>query len=188
MNQSLSVGDIMRREYVGVNEGDAVAGVATLMHEEAVEGVLVLRGSDPVGIVTASDVVAVVARGADPAETDAGAIMRSPVITVDPEDDLAEAVGAFADRDVRWLAVTSADDVVGVVSEHDVLTAPTGLSTGGAVGGASAPESGGVGRHEDVGLQSATYATQGVCEVCGALSRTLESHNGQLLCEDCQAM
>jgi len=187
MNGSLSVGDVMRRDYVGVNEGDPVAGAAELMHEEGVDGALVVRGSDPVGIVTGGDVVEMVARGDDPADTAVDAIMRQPVITVGPDDDLSEAVGAITDRGVRWLVVVAEGEVAGMVSEHDVLTAPTALSPVEGVGSSEPTDPVGA-PNTDVGLQSATYATQGVCEVCGALSRDLDSHNGQLVCEDCLAM
>jgi len=178
----------MRREYLGVSEGDSVAGAADLMHQEGVDGALVVRGSDPVGLLTAADVVAVVARGGDPKSMAVDAVMRRPVITVDPDDDLTEAIGAMVDRDVRWLAVVSEGELVGVVTEHDVVSVPSTLSPVGAPETAEPDDP--VKRQvpREVGLQSATYTTQGVCEVCGALSRSLDSHNGQLVCEDCLAM
>ena len=37
-------------------------------------------------------------------------------------------------------------------------------------------------------LDRDVYSTQGVCESCGALTRELSSHNGQLLCADCLAL
>jgi CBS domain-containing protein len=185
MHESLSVADVMRREYVGVNEGDTVAGAAALMHGEGVECAIVVRGPDPVGMLTASDVVGVLARGEDPDTTEVDAAMRRPVITVDPDDDLGEAIGAIADGDVGWLVVVSEGELVGLVTEHDIVTAPTALSR---VGSPEADPQQPVDRPPGVGLQSATYSTQGVCEVCGALSRALDSHNGQLVCEDCRAM
>jgi CBS domain-containing protein len=185
MNRSLSVADVMRREYVGVNEGDSVAGAAELMQQEGVDCAFVVRGPNPVGVLTASDVVAVVARGENPETTDVDAVMRQPVITVDPDDDLREAIGAIADRDVRWLAVVSTGELVGTVAEHDIVTAPTALSP------VENPESSPgepVDRPGEPAPEPTAYTTQGVCEVCGGLSRTLDSHNGQLVCEDCRAI
>ena len=189
MDQSPSVGDVMRREYVGLNEGDTVAGAAELMHEEGVDGALVVRGSDPIGILTASDVMAVVAGGDDPATIAVDAVMRQPVVTVGPDADLTEAVGAMADRGVGCLAVVSQGDLLGMLAEHDLVTAPIILSPVGS-GATPDPTESAVGEPErrDVGLRSATYTTQGVCELCGALSRSLDPHNGQLVCEDCRAM
>lgn len=179
----------MRREYVGVSEGDTVAGAAKLMHEEGVGGALVVRGSDPIGILTASDVMAVVAGDDDPASTAVDAAMRHPVVTVGPDADLTEAVGAMADRDVGWLAVVSEGDLLGMLAEHDLVTAPSSLSPVGS-GGTPEPPDPAVGEPErrDAGLRNVTYTTQGVCELCGALSRSLDPHNGQLVCENCRAM
>ncbi|MFB6295380.1 MAG: cyclic nucleotide-binding/CBS domain-containing protein, partial [Halobacteriales archaeon] len=131
MNGSLSVADVMRRDYVGVNEGDSVAGAAELIHQEGAGSALVLRGREPVGILTARDVVEVVASGADPADLSVENAMREPAVTVDRDADLAEAIGAIVDRGVRQLAVVGEEGVVGIVSEHDIVTAPTVLSAAG---------------------------------------------------------
>lgn len=185
MNESLSVADVMRRDYVGVSEGDSVTGAATLMQEEGTKAAIVVRGGEPVGILTASDVVGVVANGADPADLSVEDVMREPVVTIEREADLSEAVGAMIDRGVRELAVVADGDVVGSVTGHDILTAPTVLSVTGPESDATLREP--IEGRPDVELQSDTYSTQGVCEVCGALSRNLDSHNGQLVCEDCLA-
>jgi CBS domain-containing protein len=123
MRQSLSVRDVMRRTFVGVSEGDSVTGATKLMNEEGVDGAVVVRGSDPVGVLMASDVVAVVATGMDPETTAVDAAMRQPAVTVAPSDDLGEAIGAIANHNVRWLVVVSEGSLVGTVTEHDIVTA-----------------------------------------------------------------
>lgn len=186
MHESLPVEEVMRRDFVGVTESDSVGGAAELMHEEQSDGAVVLRGRDPVGMVTASDILSVVAQDQDPTETQVDEIMRHPVVTVQPDDDLSEVVGVLTDRDVRWLAVVSPEGVVGTVSERDIVIGTMALTPTGSVDtpDPEAPiESG-----SDIGLQSETYSTQGVCEICGSLSRNLAAQNGQMLCEDCLAM
>lgn len=178
----------MRRTFVGVSEGDSVAGAAKLMHEEGVDGAVVVRGSDPVGILTASDVVAVVAAGGDPEATAVDAAMRKPAVTVSPDDDLEEAIGAIADHNVRWVAVVSEGTLVGTVTERDVVTAQSSLSPVGTPGPTEEDVPAAERMYRDIGTESATYTTQGICEVCGSLSRSLDPHNGQLVCEDCQVM
>jgi len=186
MHRSLSVGDVMRREFVGVSEGDSVKGVADVMHREGVDGAIVLRGSNPIGVFGASDVVAAVARGEDPGITTVDAVMRQPVISVDPDDDLWEAAEAMADRDVRRVAVVSAGEIVGVLREHDVLTAPGILSPIGSSDSAEPQDHTREQDSEVIGSEDPAHTTQGVCEVCGALSRTLDPHNGKLVCEECR--
>jgi CBS domain-containing protein len=188
MRQTLSVREVMRRTFVGVSEGDSVAGAAKLMHEEGVDGAVVVRGSDPVGILTASDVVAVVAAGKKPEATAVDTAMRKPAVTVSPDDVLEEAIGAIADHDVRWVAVVSEGTLVGTVTERDVVTAQSSLSPVGTPGPTETDAQGPERMRQDAGPENAVYATQGICEVCGSLSGTLDPHNGQLVCEDCRAM
>lgn len=178
----------MRRTFVGVSEGDSVAGAAKLMHEEGVDGAVVVRGSDPVGILTASDVVAIVAAGGEPEATAVDTAMCKPAVTVSPDDDLEKAIGAIADHNVRWVAVVSEGTLVGTVTERDIITAQSSLSPVGTpdpTEGETPPRER---RHQNIDPDSARYTTQGICEVCGSLSGSLDPHNGQLVCEDCRVM
>ena len=174
----------MRRTYVGVSEGDSVAGAARLMREEGVDGAVVVRGPNPVGVLTAGDVMGVVADGEDPETTAVDAAMRRPAVTVAPEDSLDEVIGAIAEHDIHWLAVVSEGSLLGTVTEHDVVTVPGSFSSPGSTR-RDDPARERTGR--DAG-EGDTYTTQGVCEGCGSLSRSLDPHNGQLVCEDCRAM
>ena len=176
MNGDLTVGDVMTREFVGVSEGDAIDGVADLMVEAGVEGAVVLRGSEPAGMLDARDVLALVAAGSDPGEVTAGVAM-SEVVTVPPDAAVREAVSRFSAADVRRLAVVEDGRVAGTVSEHDVLTArwarpEVATEPPIAAGEAAAPDD--------------RYSTQSVCEACGSLAETLSAVNGQLLCADCR--
>jgi len=185
MNESLSVADVMRRDYVGVNEGDSVAGAAELIHEEGVGSALVLRGREPVGVLTSRGVVEVVASGADPDELSVEDAMREPAVTIDREADLAEAIGTIVDRGVRQLAVVDGEGAVGVVSEHDIVTAPTVLSA--ASHGSDATSQAPIENRPEGEPRTEARSTQGVCEGCGALAGSLDAHNGRLLCADCLA-
>jgi len=188
MRQSLFARDVMRRACVGVSEGDSVSGAARLMREEGADGAVVVRGPDPVGMLTASDVMDIVADGADPETTSVDIAMRQPAVTVAPDDSLEEVIGVIAEHDARLLAVVSEGSLVGTVTEHDIVTVSSSLMPAGATEstGRDAPVREQTGR--DAGTPGDTYTTQGVCEVCGSLSRSLDPHNGQLVCEDCRAM
>ena len=181
MNGGVTVRDAMTREFVGVNEGDSVVGVADLMIEAGVEGAVVLRGTEPVGMLDASDVVSLVADAGDPATVTAGELMDEGPGRIDPDSSLREAVSTLAARDHRRLVVTEGGEVLGTLSEHDVITAQ-----------ATFPQS----EAEAAPLAVATtesadddrFSTQSVCEACGALAGNLASVNGQLLCADCREM
>jgi len=181
MDGGVTVRSAMTREFVGVSEGDSVAGVADLLVEAGVDGAVVLRGREPVGVVDTRSVVGLVARGEDPVTVTAGEVMSNAAPTIRPDSPIREAIAELATNDLRRLVVTDGDDVLGTLSEHDVIIAHAALPESeeaeapvAVATGESAPDD--------------RYSTQSVCEACGALAGNLSNVNGQLLCADCREM
>ena len=183
MDEPVTVRDVMNRSYVGVNEADSVAGAAALMREEGVLNAVVLRGSEPVGAVDGARLLDLLAAGEDPEETTVGELMR-PAVAVEADQPIERAVGAMATDGLRSLLVEERGDLVATVSAHDLLTAYSvmGAPTEPLETPAVIPGGGG---ELEADLDREVYSTQGVCESCGALTRELSSHNGQLVCADC---
>ncbi|MXV62287.1 CBS domain-containing protein [Natronorubrum sp. JWXQ-INN-674] len=204
MESELSVRDVLTNEYVGVSESDTVRGAVSLMREERASCVLVVRGSEPVGIMTEWDVLGVVDDAHDPGETTVGDVMTSPVITFDPNRSLTDAANTMARENIRNVVVEGDDGVLGLVTQRDVIAAagsfqatmtPTRSNTPPieqdrpaderAIQSAASPE--------DVETQvlpngGDEYTTQGVCEACGSLADSLWDANGQLVCADCRTV
>jgi CBS domain-containing protein len=203
MEGEVSVRDVMSREYVGVSESDTVLGAVKLMNEDGVGCVVVLRGSEPVGIMTESDVLSLLAEERDPAETEVSAVMSDPVVSVDADQKLSDAAGTMSREDIRRLLVTNGDELAGVLSERDVISASASLSSVPSLGTEAPDEVGGGGivadermagepssgepgeAFADNGDQS-QYSDRSICEACGTLSRELANVNGQLICADCR--
>lgn len=79
------------------------------------------------GIVTKRDVVTkVVARGRAPAEARVGEIMSAPVRTIEAGASLEVCSARMSDERVRRLPVASADQIIGIISDSDVLAAVIG--------------------------------------------------------------
>lgn len=176
MDETVTVRDVLDPTFVGVGEGDAVSGAAALMREEDEDSAVVLRGEEPVGVVRARDVVALVAAERDPAATTVDEIMVAATPTVRASDRLGEARTAVAASETRRALVLGEDGVAGVLSPGDLLVASARAEP------TEPPAAGGA------ALQSGEYATQGVCEICGALSSDLTDRNGQLVCVDCREL
>ncbi len=86
--------------------------------------VLVLKNGQFSGIVTEHDVMdKIVAGGKNPIEINAEDIMSSPIITVGPEDDLAEASKLMIEHNIRRLAVVRDGIMYGVLSARDIAKA-----------------------------------------------------------------
>lgn len=195
MNGTVSIRDVMAREYVGVSESDSVAGAARLMRDEGVESAVVLRGSEPVGVLGAREVMVLVADGRDPMETAVEAVMTAPPIVLAADADITDAIAEISRRDVRRIVVTENEEVVGVVTEHDIITATSampeievgpGSTSGAQTLGETEPGPEGTAVAGAEAHEPDQFSTQSVCEVCGALSANLSEVNGQLVCADCR--
>ncbi|WP_252698842.1 CBS domain-containing protein [Natronosalvus vescus] len=192
MESDLSVREALTTEYVGVSESDTVHGAVTLMREERAGCVLVVRGSTAVGIMTEWDVLGVVEREDDPAETTVGDVMSAPVLTIDADHSLTDAADMMARENIRNLVVENGDGIAGVLTQRDVIV------VAGSFQGATAKPAASEGAVSNPGGEGAglateyatdgndEFSTQGVCEACGTLAESLQEANGQLVCTDCR--
>lgn len=206
MESELSVREVLTNDYVGVSESDTVRGAVELMREERSSCVLVVRGTEPVGIMTEWDVLGVVTDEQDASETTVGDVMSSPVITFGPDRSLTDAANAMARENIRNVVVEDDDGVLGLVTQRDVIaaagsfqatmTSPRTVDAGAGLE-ASQPsdERAGQSQPSDESLDSRAlanggdeYTTQGVCEACGSLADALWDANGQLVCADCRTV
>lgn len=185
MNSDVTVRDVMTHDFLGVSEGDDLLNTIELMLAEEVDSVVVLRGSTPVGVLNERDVLSLLVGGGDPGEATVADAMNDLVPTVSPEYGIDEAADVMSSEGVRDLLVVNGSDTVGLLCEHDLLSAAT-LER--ATSEDTVLENGGV----DVLTGSRTepdptgpLEDQSICQECGALARDLQELDGQLLCADC---
>jgi len=183
MNSDVAVRDVVEREYVGVSESDPVLDTVALLLEEDTETAVVLRGSDSVGVLTQRDVLELLVDGGPPARTPVSEVMTPDITTVGADHTISEAADIMSAGDVRRLLVVEHGEVLGVLSDHDLLTTATIEQVP-----ANAPPDTTVEVEADVETMagSRAYSSQGICGACGSLTRTLADVNGQLLCVDCR--
>jgi len=106
-----------------VNLGDSVLDAAKLMKgEECGIAPIVLDGK-LVGVVTDRDIaVRVVAEGRDPSTVRVEEIASLDLVTVEPEQELEEALRLMAVHRVRRLPVVATDGhLVGIVAQSDLV-------------------------------------------------------------------
>lgn len=178
----VTLADVMNRDFVGVSESDDIAAAARTMRDVGEDTAVVLRGSEPVGVVTAGAALDHFVADAD-GETVADLMVPAPP-SLRPEADVEDAAAALARSDTNALLVANGDGVLGVVTATDIATIPREPSEEE--------------RNVVVATQSETssvtteevdsYSTQGICEACGGLGRNLTNVNGQLLCGECKGV
>lgn len=181
MNADVTVRELMTHDYVGVSESDGVLETVELMLEESVDSVVVLRGSEPVGLMSARDVLGLLTEsGLDKATVDQA--MSRTVPSISPDEKIDEAAAMMNAESASGLLVTNGDEPLGVVTRRDLFSAAIleppeeiePLATAGVTETRATTDEG--------------FADQGVCEECGTLVRDLAEFGGQLLCPDCRSL
>ena len=92
------------------------------MVEHDIGALVVMRGTDLVGIISERDYVRkVILKGQTSKETKVHEIMSSPAITVNPRTTVDECMHRMTDERCRHLTVVEDERVVGVVSIGDLV-------------------------------------------------------------------
>jgi len=119
------VRDFCRKELILCSFDDVVQEEAAAMAERGISSVVVCQGGVPVGIFTDRDLRnKVVAIGGDPSTLRAEAIMSAPLIVVQEDDFLFEAVYQMTRHGVHRLGVVAADGrLCGMLTESDLIRA-----------------------------------------------------------------
>src|SRR5436305_11442787 len=107
-----------------VQANESVKRAAEKMAELDV-GALPICGEDNrlKGMLTDRDItIGVVAKGKDPASTEAGEFGGEKPVTIGADDSIDEAIRTMAEHKVRRLPVIDGHDLIGVVSQADLAT------------------------------------------------------------------
>jgi len=174
--------DVMVREYVGLSEGDDLREAVGLMRANDADAAVVLRGDEPVGLLTARTVLDCVADGGVD-DASVGEAMDDPPASLRPEATLADAADALRRGETDHLLVVDGSGILGIVGARD-LTAVSRTEV------ETVPEPGTQERDavpdDRMNGDADRFSEQSVCEVCGGLAGALTNVNGQLVCADCQ--
>ena len=127
--------DVMTPNPNAIDADKPVAHAAKMMRDEDVGLAPIVEGDRLVGALTDRDIVTrVVAEGKDPEATSVREVASTEIVTVDPEQDLDEAVRLMAQHQVRRIPVVEEDGrLVGVVAQADVARQSDDRQTGEVV-------------------------------------------------------
>ena len=127
--------DVMTSNPRSLESGSSAIEAARLMRDEDTGIVPVVEGEKLVGTVTDRDIaLRVVAEGKSPDSVTVGEIASRELVTVDPQQDLDEALRLMARHQVRRLPVVEEDGkLVGIVSQKDVAMHASEVQTGEVV-------------------------------------------------------
>ena len=114
-----SVETYMRAPPVMVLSSDNITTVAEKMYANNIGAVIVIRRGSPDGIITERDIVKkIVIDQKYPAETTAEEVMSTPLVWIESDETVADALELMRENNVRRLAVIRNGRLVGMVTER----------------------------------------------------------------------
>lgn len=118
---SYRVKDYMMKDIVTADTSASAAEASRIMMEKDVSYLIVLEKGQPVGIVTALDLVLkVMAKEKEPSKVKISEIMSVPLITIDPDATIEEAVNTMVKYGMRRLAVVRNNIIYGMFTARDL--------------------------------------------------------------------
>ena len=130
-----SIRDVMTSNPCTIDADKSVAYAAKMMRDEDVGLAPIVEGDKLIGMLTDRDIaIRVVADGKDPDQVKVREVASKQVVTIDPQQDLDEALRIMAKHQVRRLPVVEEDGkLVGVVAQADVAREGDDKQTGALV-------------------------------------------------------
>jgi CBS domain-containing protein len=127
-----TISDVMSANPCAIDAGKPVAYAAKMMKQEDVGLAPIVEGDRLVGALTDRDIVTrVVAEGRDPQSVPVREVASTDLVTIDPQQDLDEALRLMASNQIRRLPVVAEDGrLVGVVAQADVAREAKDKKTG----------------------------------------------------------
>jgi CBS domain-containing protein len=125
-----TVRSLVRRPPVFVDAETTLRRVAEILAQESI-GAVVVRHQPPagsarsstIGVVSERDISHAVAAGLDPDQACAADVMTPEVALAEPDESIRRVAARMMANEVRHLPVSEDDELIGVVSERDVLHA-----------------------------------------------------------------
>ncbi len=118
---SYRVKDYMDREFPTIETASSVVEAAKAMAKTGKSYLIVLDKGSPKGMLTEDDLVRkVLAAEKDPKKLKVSDVMSSPLITVDPDEDLIKASEIMQKNGIKRLPVVKEGIIYGVLTSQNI--------------------------------------------------------------------
>jgi len=119
------VTDVMN-ELICIDGESFVVNAAKTMIENKIGSIIVKENDLPVGIITRSDLIArIILKNRDPKKVFTREIMSSPLICIDSNTTILQAMRYIRDQDIHQVLIKKNNELIGIVSEGDLISAVT---------------------------------------------------------------
>ncbi len=121
-----TVSNAMTRELITLKEDATLADAVDLMNKHRISCVIITRDRHPLGILSERDTVALARTVTDPTQVRITRVMKSPVLSVEANLPLQQAMKQMESGHIRRLVVIEGDLLVGLVTRHDIVKSMQG--------------------------------------------------------------
>jgi signal-transduction protein with cAMP-binding, CBS, and nucleotidyltransferase domain len=177
METGIEVKNVMTKRIITTDHTDTIQKIAKKMIKKRVGSIIVTKKGRPIGIITETDInKRVVAPAKDPKKLKAEDIMTSPIIHVNPGDDISDVVHKMKKHKIRRFPVVEKGKIVGMLTNTDIARiSPEMIDVLN------------LRLKMRMGMPSIEKGvTSGICEVCENYSEDLMFINNQWVCGSCR--
>jgi CBS domain-containing protein len=115
---------VMSKPVTTVSRDHSVHETVKIMSERSIGCVVIMDEGKPVGIATERDILqSVVAESRKPSKVKMKEIMSKPLITINGDMPIVEAIRVMQKNNVRHLPVIEKGELTGIVTQRDLLRA-----------------------------------------------------------------
>jgi CBS domain-containing protein len=124
------VSDIMN-DIISIDASSRIEEAAKIMIEHKIGSIIVTEEDKPVGIITKTDMLArVIVDDRDPKVHLTRTIMSTHLLSIDKDTSILDAMRFIRDNKIHIVLIKKENDLIGIVSEDDMIRAITLSSLG----------------------------------------------------------
>ena len=172
----VKVKEIMKKYVITVDPDATLADVSRIMTNNRVGSLVIVKGNKPVGIVTDSDIVTIVAEGKSPKSVKIKDLKQRGFISAGPNDTMLHVIKLMVKNGVKRVPIIEKGRLEGIVSDKEILLVSPELIEV-------------LSEKLKVRVDMVAGPRQtisGICENCGNYSDELKNEGGKWFCEDCR--
>ena len=121
MKTGINVSDAMTKKPVAVSQNTSIKECAKIMEEKDVSSLAIKEGTKIVGMVTEKDIVRRSIAREKNTDGPVKEIMSREIVRIGPEEDIYDALLLMNQTDIRRLPVVSKNELVGLLTDKDIL-------------------------------------------------------------------
>jgi CBS domain-containing protein len=118
---AILVRDVMTRNVKSVGTNQPLIEAIQLMYKFDIGSIIVIQRAKPVGIITDRDIIRNIAMSQlDPVNLKAKDLMSTPLITIEENASIEEAVQIMIRRKIKRLPVVKGEKLTGIITVTDI--------------------------------------------------------------------